>query len=377
MSATSDNHTNEKISAEKGKAFIASTPNYYQKLGILESHIEPWEDGMRTDGSKGSYEWWYFDSILNDGSTLVIIFYTKDMLKPNSPLSPYIEFKLDKPDGTLISKILRFSDKVFSANKDYCHVCIGDSTIIGNLQEYTIHLSLADIKADLALNSTVSSWRPCTGHLLFQNNYRNRYFAWLPSVPQGTIKGTVTINGYSQEITGSGYHDHNWGNASLLELIHNWYWGRAQIGNYTIIANHITATKTYGNSIFNVFMLAYNGKIISNDSADVQYYGNDIQIDSLTGKPVANLIVYDYIDDFSHYRISFKKEKNLVRERLIDNTKGLQYILTKLTWFNGAYLRFTGTAILERLENNLVVEAVEQKSVVWELMYFGKAPKIK
>ena len=32
---------------------------------------------MRTDGGKGTYEWWYFDAYLNDGSKLVITFSTK------------------------------------------------------------------------------------------------------------------------------------------------------------------------------------------------------------------------------------------------------------------------------------------------------------
>ena len=50
---------------------------HYQKMGLTRNKIELWEDGMRTDGSKGTYEWWYFDSKYADGSSLVIVFYTK------------------------------------------------------------------------------------------------------------------------------------------------------------------------------------------------------------------------------------------------------------------------------------------------------------
>ena len=35
---------------------------HYQKMGLKKGEVEIWEDGLRTDGSKGSYEWWYFDS---------------------------------------------------------------------------------------------------------------------------------------------------------------------------------------------------------------------------------------------------------------------------------------------------------------------------
>lgn len=41
--------------------------------------------------------------------------------------------------------------------------------------------------------------------------------------------------------------------------------------------------------------------------------------------------------------------------------------------FEGSYLRFEGEAIIERIENNEVVEKVVENSAVWELMYFGKS----
>ena len=37
----------------------------------LGDEILLYEDGMRTDGNNGEYEWWYFDSKLDDGSVVV------------------------------------------------------------------------------------------------------------------------------------------------------------------------------------------------------------------------------------------------------------------------------------------------------------------
>jgi hypothetical protein len=45
---------------------------------------EKWEDGIRTSGEKGTYEWWYFDAHLDDGSTVVIVFFTKFMTSINN-----------------------------------------------------------------------------------------------------------------------------------------------------------------------------------------------------------------------------------------------------------------------------------------------------
>jgi len=64
---------------------VTSTP---LQLGISKNPVETCEDGMRTTGKSGSYEWWYFDSRLEDGSTLVIVFYTKSPLNPNTDVRP-------------------------------------------------------------------------------------------------------------------------------------------------------------------------------------------------------------------------------------------------------------------------------------------------
>ena len=39
------------------KAIHPDDDFHYQKLGLTRNQIEIWEDGMRTDGSKGTYEW--------------------------------------------------------------------------------------------------------------------------------------------------------------------------------------------------------------------------------------------------------------------------------------------------------------------------------
>ncbi|HMA37832.1 MAG TPA: hypothetical protein VKY74_25495 [Chloroflexia bacterium] len=39
-------------------AHLVSSPQEYALLGLKKGQIAPWEDGMRTDGGKGTYEWW-------------------------------------------------------------------------------------------------------------------------------------------------------------------------------------------------------------------------------------------------------------------------------------------------------------------------------
>jgi hypothetical protein len=53
-------------------ATLGASDQHYRRLGVSRDRIELWKDGMRTDGGKGTYEWWYFDAYLNDGSKLAI-----------------------------------------------------------------------------------------------------------------------------------------------------------------------------------------------------------------------------------------------------------------------------------------------------------------
>ena len=51
----------ERIQAMKDKhmpAHLGTSPQEYAHLGLKQGQIEQWEDGMRTDGSPNTYEWW-------------------------------------------------------------------------------------------------------------------------------------------------------------------------------------------------------------------------------------------------------------------------------------------------------------------------------
>jgi hypothetical protein len=68
---TLDNDTDTRLCR------LADKPEDFARLGLDPDSVQPWEDGLRTDTGPGSYEWWYFDAHLDDGSSLVIMFYTK------------------------------------------------------------------------------------------------------------------------------------------------------------------------------------------------------------------------------------------------------------------------------------------------------------
>ena len=93
-----------QISTAPVPARLAGTADDYARIGISPNEIKPWEDGFRTQGARGTFEWWYFDAHLDDGSKLVVVFSTRDFSDLNQPLSPGIRIDLTLPDGTAVTR---------------------------------------------------------------------------------------------------------------------------------------------------------------------------------------------------------------------------------------------------------------------------------
>lgn len=70
--------------------------------------------------------------------------------------------------------------------------------------------------------STAKPWRPGAGGFAFGDD---GYFTWLCAVPRGTVTGTLYYDGKEHQVTGAGYHDHQWGNVKHNSTWDHWIWG--------------------------------------------------------------------------------------------------------------------------------------------------------
>jgi hypothetical protein len=351
---------------------LADRPADYDRLGISPVDVAEFEDGQRIGTARGRYEWWYFDAHLDDGATVVVVFYTKPNVSPNSPLAPRVTINLTLADGRSFVKFLDTKPELFSASKSTCDVRIGTNRFVGDLNRYHITATIEEISVDIELTGDVPAWRPRSGHLYFGTERQEKLFAWLPSVPHGLANVRYTIGDEEHRAAGSGYHDHNWGDVPMQTLMHNWYWARGSVGPYTVIASYITATATYGHETQIVYMLARDGKIIADDDAKVSFEADRIAIDGKTGKPVADITRYTYHDADTRYVVSFAREETILQAILTDRMPLLKRMVARLIGFDGAYHRFTGKVTIEKFERGLRVEHFDDRAI-WELMYFGKA----
>jgi hypothetical protein len=337
------------------RSIVGRSAHHYRRLGLTEGVVAPWEDGLRTDPDAESFEWWYLDGALSDGSKLTVEFHTKPpYVSPAEPLTPFVSLTLDRADCTNVTRSLSASRDAFECSRERCDVQIGPNRFTGDLRSYEVHVEIDDVAADLRLEGTLPPWRPATGHVFFGE----KIVAWLPAVPRGVLSGTLTHDGVRQQIEGAGYHDHNWGTAPLRKLIDHWYWGRARIGDYTVVSLNFIGHADYGRRCHPALMVAKGGEILAAAERDIEFSATNFHADETTGAQVARSLHYSYSHDDALYVVRFERERDVF---MLDFGKA------------GAYHRYVGEVALERHAGGELLERVSDDAL-WELLDFRPRP---
>jgi predicted secreted hydrolase len=338
-------------------ARIGTQPRDYDRLGLTPGVIQPWEDGLRTAAADGTFEWWYFDAHLDDGSTVTVEFHTKPpYVSPKSPLTPFVLITLTDPDGQRVDRTYLADPAQFTASEHECDVTIGRNTFRGASNEYTIHVEIDDVTADFTLRPEVPPWRPETGHVFF-GTQDEHYIAWLPIVARGSVQAVITRDGHTETRSGSGYHDHNWGNIAPRKVLHHWYWGRARVGDYTAVTLMFVSHDKYDNAILPAVMIAEGGEIVGSavGADQIAFSASNIVDDAETAVPVARRLEYRVGQADNDFRVTFEHRRDAY---------ALDFGAA------GAYLRFIGDVTVEHDAGGRVSTASGQ--TLWELLYFGE-----
>ena len=332
-----------------------------KRLGITET-VEEWEDGFRTDKGRGFFEWWYFDAHLDDGSTVVIVFMTKSIMDLKKPLKPSVMMTITRSDGVKFHQAPSFAPDSFSASKQGCDVTIGPNRVYGDLHSYKLHTELDGMSADLTFTGSVPPWRPRDGKVFFGD--RDHYFAWLPAIPYGSVKGTIHYDGKNHKVSGSSYHDHNWGNLSLPTVMDHWYWGRGRINDYSLIFVEQTTHKKYGSKKLPVFMLAKGEKILTGKGAPLQLKTREIVRHS-SGREYPRALDFHWELDHQSIHISLRQPKLIEAQSLLTTFPMWKQKLLRLL-VNPYYFRFNAQMDLKIDLDG--IQAHEQGPMLYELM---------
>jgi carotenoid 1,2-hydratase len=209
----------------------------------------------------GSYEWWYFDAMTQNGYSIVVIFYegnpfSKRYIKAleegdsenaTAGLYPAISISIYKNGKHIFygfeevdPKKARFSD----VSPD---VMIGNNIMKGEVAN-------GNIIYTLALDQELPSGDRLAGNLEFvsgentsgifgkdttvAHSESTARHEWNLLQPKAQVTGQLEITGYHREkieFLGTGYHDHNLGREPMKDSFEEWYWGRYHFNNSTLI----------------------------------------------------------------------------------------------------------------------------------------------
>jgi hypothetical protein len=205
------------------------------------------EDGCRMEESDHTFEWWYFDSVLDDGSTCVVSFLNK---RPfiTTPLAPMVQINISPPESSpVIASQTNYPVSQYERSPDHCKVRIGPSQVEGDLQTYQLHAEDAgtQVVVDLSYTTVVPGFR--VGPRLSAQQMATMWLGEQVVIPLGSVEGTLTYNGSTHTVQGTGYHDHQWGGLTIppppppapqppaYPLPTDWYWGRANAGDHALM----------------------------------------------------------------------------------------------------------------------------------------------
>ncbi len=262
----------EAVSSEDQRLHVATAPADYATLGIGQK-VAIWEDGRRTPKSADTFEWWYFDGLLDDG-TVVVVWFGDNWFFGSHNRAVTMELT---PPGKPTRRVMRTFEEPGSFSSESADIKIGPHQFKGDLDTYSIHVDSTEtggVGCELTLRRRVAAYRPATGYI----EAGKQFFAWLVPVPEGAVTGTLTADGVTWEVTGSGYHDHNWGNVSPAKLFDSWWWGRGRSGDHTIIASEIHGKSAVGSTNIPLFFIGDEHQV------EVNAFGSDVS--TIKGDPV-------------------------------------------------------------------------------------------
>lgn len=331
------------------------------------------EDCMRTSGGIGSYEWWYADAALEDGSTVVAVFYTKLLPDFDKPMTPVVQATYTTPEGRQYNYYQTFAAGEFTAAKTgVCNVQIGANYFRRGAGKYEIHMESErdGYCFDLEIMRTTESWRPgWDGVVAYGSDHA--ILGWFVAVPQGTVEAKINFGGGKKTLKGSAYHDHNWGNIGLPLLYNHWYWARTEIGPYTLICSHIICSREFDAVESGNFVLAKDGRIVTSRTAGVSpewFLRSTPHVQPVTGKLLSDIIRFIHDDGDMRYELILAREHNILDDDLTPRAiRGLAYAEGR----NIGYHRVKGSAELKIYEKGCLKETQRNAIAVWEMMSFA------
>ncbi|EXJ70681.1 hydroxyneurosporene synthase (CrtC) [Cladophialophora psammophila CBS 110553] len=193
-----------------------------------------------------SYDWWYFDTVSDDGTqALTIIFFASSFLGFSNTAS--IEDILNVaiaatfPNGTQVSQTALATAVTVNTIGNGAS---GDWTGSGcsftgtpDLSQYAITIN----NPSLGISGTVDfvsrgpGHYPCSPLVGGADEQIMPHVGWANVLPAADATVHMNFGGSPMNFQGNGYHDKNWGDIPFVSAVQSWYWGHGTFGDYHMV----------------------------------------------------------------------------------------------------------------------------------------------
>jgi hypothetical protein len=347
---------------------LGTSPRHLEREG-LEPEVQGWEDGLRTALAPGTYEWWYFDVHADDGTLIVVVFFTKPMLDPGAPARPFVNVRIVTPDGVTRRVEAATTPEEFRAATDRCDVAVGPSRAWAEAAGYRLRVEVESVRCDLVFAPTCPPWRPGTGKFHFGPGEES-YFAWVAPMPGGRVHGECVVDGQRRLVEGTGYHDHNWGTIGIRRAWSSWWWSRARIGDHTALAAELTATPAYGGQKLTLLMIADTTRILVADAEAARLTCGDERVHRASGKRIPGRLTYRLERGDTAVALTLTHGEDVFSHSFVRKLPAWKRVAARLLRLDPWYLRFLGHAELTMRDAQR--ELVGAGEAVYEWMSLGR-----
>lgn len=357
------------------KMIPAVSKAHYERFGVKEKEIQMWEDGMRSHGRENSFEWWYVDASFDNDIKAVLTYMTKsDEIDYYGPSKPTVKLVLTMPDERRITKVVSEPEgSTIMSSKIKCNVEISNSSLRYYKGDYILKFDEGGIKLDLVMKSIVPMIRKGAGHLLFGDDEENA-FGWLAAQPTSKITGSLFIGGEEYKLKGSGYHDHNWSDVAIEDIMNHWYWGRVVFDDYTVVTSQICTHSDYGSKYLNGFALIKGNRILDPVGFTSVVKREEEFQHEFTKKFFHNTLKFEnQLEDGSKYTVIYKRDKDIEEYFVNDGMEDIKRNELISKGIDPSYVRCTGDVTLI-VEKNGETKKYESKGI-WEQAHLGTNAK--
>jgi hypothetical protein len=179
------------------------------------------------------------------------------------------------------------------------------------------------------------------------------------------VTGTITDGDQTIQVSGIGYHDHNWLDFAFPTIIKYWMWGRIYSENFTTAFAYIQCNQKVDNHMVKVLMLAEGQEVILS-TGEFEFTQDDFEYNPKAGYVFPRQITISAPDVL---KATLKVNRILEAQDMLENFNPLLGFAAKyILRIHPGYFRLNSEAELEVKRHGK--SAAETGSTLHEIVLF-------